>query len=106
MHARWRAAFLCACSTMTSSNHGGLGGSPDAEIDGPAGTAPVLVKNYQSQCSVSLMNGAASTAEVLRVDVNNIVVPMTAVAVQGFRLGATPWHHTDGDHGAGDAGMV
>src|SRR5690348_2338836 len=89
-------ATLWACtSTMSSSSN--LGGPIDAFIDGPPGTGAVVVKNYQSQCSVSLNHGTASTAEVLRVDVYNIVVPVSATPPAGFELGSAPWHHTDGD---------
>ena len=96
----------CASPTTSNSDASVQRGIFDAEVDGPPGTAPVIVKNYQSQCSVTVRNGVASTEPIQRIDVYNIVVPLSAVALPGFELGPTPWHDTDGDHGSGDPGTI
>jgi len=73
-------------------------------LDGPPGTAPLTVKNYLAWCSVTVNNGTASSAASQVVNVAPGTIPLSAVALTGFQLGATPWHDTAGDSGAGDAG--
>jgi hypothetical protein len=78
--------------------------SPDAMApDGPPGTVPLVIKNYLSWCTVSVNGAAAVSDAVQMVDVPSAaVVNLSAIANEGFALGATPWHDTDGDTGGGD----
>jgi hypothetical protein len=65
----------------------------------------LTVKNFLAWCSVSIAGGPASAAAVQTACVAaNSPVTLAAVALPFFQLGATPWHDTDGDTGAGDPG--
>jgi hypothetical protein len=72
--------------------------------DTPPATQPLTVKNYLSWCSVTVDNGTPSISAQQIVNVAPGAIPLVAEARVGFQLGATPWHDTDGDSGAGDAG--
>jgi hypothetical protein len=65
---------------------------------------PLTVKNYKRWCSVKVNNGTASTAASQTLLVSPGTIPLSAVALTGFQLGAAPWHDTSGDTGAGDPG--
>ena len=64
------------------------------------------MKNYLSWCGVSVKGAASSTAPVQTVCVADAsMVDLTATAASAmFKLGT--WHHTDGDLGSGDPGVV
>jgi len=104
-------ASLAACGGGgTSSYKDAAIDSPvahDAPVDTPPGTFKLTVKNYQQWCSVKVNNGTASAAAVQTVDVASGKIPLSAVALSGFRIDAHMWHHTDGDTGGtGEAGTV
>jgi hypothetical protein len=63
----------------------------------------LTVKNFNSWCDVSVAGHPASSAATQTVCVAAGAVPLSATALTGFILGPTPWHDTDGDHGAGDS---
>lgn len=73
---------------------------------GGATPAAVTVANFLDWCSVSVAGHPASTAGAQTVCVASGPVALSATALPGFVLGPAPWHHTDGDHGAGDPGTV
>lgn len=76
-------------------------------LDAPAGTYPLTVKNYLGWCSVSVDGGASSSGPEQVVDVAPGTIPLVAAPASTlFELAPGMWHHTDGDHGAGDSGVV
>ena len=88
---------------VTAVGCGSSGSAAPAPISCSGATPVALtVKNYLSRCDVSVAGGAPSSAAAQSVCVAAGAVPLTAGAMPGFRLGPTPWHDTDGDHGAGD----
>jgi hypothetical protein len=87
-------------------NAGGMAGSGGTAGGGGASCTMLTVKNYVSWCSVSVDGDAASMAGQQTKCVAPGVIDLTAVAVQGFILGPDMWHHTDGDVGNGEPGMV
>lgn len=65
----------------------------------------LTVHNVLVWCSVSVDGGAASAAATQTVCVDaESDVSLVATALTGFELG--DWHHTNGDAGSGDPGVV
>ena len=76
-------------------------------LDAPPGTYPLTVKNYLDWCSVSVGGGAFSADAVQVVNVMPGTIPLVAQpASTMFELAPGMWHHTDGDAGTGDSGVV
>ena len=89
-----------------SADAGVVDGGRANDAGSDAGSPPNLtVKNYLAWCSVSVNGGATSPAAVQAVNVPPGTIPLTHVALAGFKLGL--WHHTSGDtDGGGDPGTV
>jgi hypothetical protein len=77
----------------------------NAEADG-GGCVDLTVLNYLSWCSVSVEGLAPVSGPSQTVCVAPGAVSLSATALSGFKLGATPWHRTDGDQGAGEQGTL
>lgn len=76
-------------------------------LDAPPGTYPLTVKNYLDWCSVSVAGGAFSADGVQVVNVAPGTISLVAQpASAAFELAPGMWHHTDGDTGTGDSGVV
>jgi hypothetical protein len=95
------AALGCGSSGMSSA-----AAAPAPVTCSGATPVALTVKNYLSWCSVSVAGHAASSAGAQTVCVAAGTIALSATALAGFELGPAPWHHTDGDSGAGDAGTV
>ncbi|HET6438477.1 MAG TPA: hypothetical protein VFG59_10480 [Anaeromyxobacter sp.] len=99
-------AALLACGSSHSGSEGsGGGGVGGGSCSGPTPVS-LTVRNYLSWCSVSVNGETASSAPEQTTCVPAGTVPLSAVALPGFELGARPWHHTDGDSGMGEQGTV
>ncbi len=85
------------------------GGPPTGPPPGPDAGACVnlTVKNPMGWCSVSVAGGPTSTApsQTICVAPGDIAASATPASA-AFSLGATPWHHTVGDTGAGEPGSI
>lgn len=115
-------ALAVACSGNPGGNDGGAGGGTAAGGGGggagggagggtgggaaDGGCTHLTVKNYLSWCDVSVGAAAASSAASTTVCVAPGTVALSAAPLAGFQLGSTPWHHTNGDTGSGEAGTV
>ena len=99
------AAFL-ACGSGSGTGYGGGGGGGSG--GNCSGSTPVslTVKNYLSWCSVSVNGATASSAAEQTTCVPAGPVAIAAEALPGFELGTTPWHHTEGDSGSGEQGVL
>jgi hypothetical protein len=80
---------------------------PDAKLflDAPAGTFPLVLKNYVSWCTVEINNsGSFSTATPQTVNVLPGTITLVAKPMNSmFELGTDMWHHVDGT--TGDTGI-
>jgi hypothetical protein len=77
------------------------------ELDAPAGTVQLTVKNYLSWCTVTVDGNPAFSNGQHIYDVVPGTYDVSAVANAGFQLGTTPWHDTDGDTtGDGEQGTI
>lgn len=97
-------SLLAACGNSTPAK-------TDSKVDTkPVDTAsgPMLtVKNYLSWCSVSVAGGTASSLAVQTKAITAAgQISLVASPLTGFTLATDMWHHTDGDTGSGEAGMV
>lgn len=82
-------------------------GAVDAPPDGPPPN--LTVKNYLAWCSVSVNGAAASTASVQAVNVAPGDITLVATGIGNppmFIVAGNMWHHTDGDTGSGEPGMI
>jgi hypothetical protein len=76
-------------------------------VDAPPGTFPLKVKNYLSWCDVSVNGGTSSAGAEQTVNVLPGNIPLLAKAANAtFEVSGNMWHHTTGDAGAGETGMV
>lgn len=80
--------------------------SSQVVIDAPAGTTALTIMNTLAWCSVTVGNNAASAAATKVYNVQPGTISLSATAETGFMLSTTMWHHTAGDSGGGEAGMV
>jgi hypothetical protein len=85
----------------------------DAPIDGktfldaPAGTTPLTVKNYLNWCTVSVNGMTTSAAPQQVVNVAPGTYSLVAMrASSSFVVDGNMWHHTLGDGGTGETGVV
>ena len=84
-------------------------GATDAPmIDAPPGTVTLTVKNYLNWCSVKVNGGTESTAATQTVNAPpGGLIPLVAKAASAsFAVSGNMWHHTMGDTGAGETGVV
>jgi hypothetical protein len=76
-------------------------------MDGPPGTAPLTVKNFDAWCSIAVNGGASSAAPSQIVNVMPGSITLVAKEASAtFEIGPTTWHDTTGDTGAGDPGTI
>jgi len=77
-------------------------------MDGPPGTAPLKVLNFDAWCSIAVNGGTTSTLATQLVNVMPGSITLVAKRANStFEIGPTTWHNTDGDVGsAGDMGML
>lgn len=76
-------------------------------MDGPSGTAPLTVKNFDLWCSIAVNGGTSSTSASQIVNVMPGSITLVAKAASAtFEIGPTTWHDTAGDTGAGDPGTL
>src|SRR4051812_6338834 len=103
---RFAFGMLVLCAACGGDDSGTT--QHDAAVDSSGGTTSVTVKNVLNWCSIKV-NGAAtgSTAASITVPVTAGAIPITATAASAtFKIDANMWHHTDGDTGTGETGMV
>jgi hypothetical protein len=76
-------------------------------LDAPAGTAPLTVKNYLAWCSVSVdgMTASAGAQQVVNLAPGTYSL-VAHRASASFVVDGNMWHHTDGDSGTGETGVV
>lgn len=99
-------AVTAACGASTGVQTPAAAPSPTPGVCASPTSVALTVKSYLSWCSVSVGGQPASTAVAQTFCVAPGAVPLSATPLAGFQLGATPWHDTDGDHGAGDPGSL
>jgi hypothetical protein len=77
-------------------------------MDGPPGTAPLKVLNFDAWCSIAVNGGATSTLATQLVNVMPGSITLVAKrASSTFEIGPTTWHDTAGDTGgSGEQGML
>ena len=97
-------------STTATSTHAttatGTTATGTTATTSTGGGTQLTVMNYLSWCNVSVNGGTASSAPAQTVSVTPGMIPLTAAPLQFFALSNNMWHHTTGDTGAGEAGMV
>ena len=69
-------------------------------------TCPSIVKNVLAWCNVTVNGGAPSSAGVITTHVTPGDIPISAVAVAGFKITPNMWHHTKNDVGGGETGTI
>jgi hypothetical protein len=75
--------------------------------DGPPGTAPLTVMNFDGWCSIAVNGGTESTLGTQLVNVMPGSITLVAKEASTlFEIGPTTWHDTAGDTGAGDPGTL
>jgi hypothetical protein len=80
-------------------------GSDASDASADAGCVTLTVKNFKNWCSVSVAGGSFSASATQTVCVAPGTVNLVAApASNAFILGL--WHHTSGDTGSGDPGVV
>jgi hypothetical protein len=79
----------------------------DAAVDGPPGTAPLTVKNYLNWCSVEVngMTGSVAGQQVVNLAPGTYSL-VAKRASSSFVVDGNMWHHTNGDSGTGETGVV
>ncbi|HEY1555643.1 MAG TPA: hypothetical protein VGF94_12485 [Kofleriaceae bacterium] len=104
-------AFSCGSDSSGKRDAGGDSRPADSRqidakafMDGPPGTTPLTVKNFDAWCTVTVGSNAPSSSASQLVNVLPGTIALSATANTGFVLGL--WHHTDGDTGSGDAGTL
>jgi len=86
---------------------GVVDGPVDAMIDGPPGTTALKVKNYLAWCTVSVNGAATSIANIQTVNVAPGDITLVAMRKDStFEVSGNLWHHTNGDTGAGEPGVI
>jgi hypothetical protein len=106
-----------ADATSAAATDGGSDGAAEgghdegASTDGSSlddgGCALLELENYQSRCAVSIAGDAFSTSARQAPCVAPGTVDLAAMPGYPFAmLGPGLWHHTSGDHGLGDRGVV
>jgi hypothetical protein len=94
-------SILVGCGSSSSL-------SPDAKGSGSGSDGvELMVKNYESWCSVAVGNNATSSAPSQTVfgsagTINLVATP----AGSAFEIGGNMWHGVDGDNGSGVTGTV
>lgn len=82
-----------------------IDGASHVFMDGPPGTTPLTVMNYEFWCTITVNGGSAMTvgSEVIAVEPGSI--SLVAKPASGmYEIGPAPWHDTAGDTGSGDPG--
>jgi hypothetical protein len=97
-------AGASACGDSTGVQTPAAAPGPTPGLCASPTSVALTVKNYLSECEVSVGGAPRSSAVAQTFCVAPGRVNLAATALPGFALGATPWHDTDADHGTGDPG--
>jgi hypothetical protein len=84
----------------------GCGSSSSPSVDA-AGGVELMVKNFESWCSVAVGSNATSAAASQTVFASAGTLNLVATpASSAFEIGGNMWHLVDGDSGSGVTGTV